>query len=143
MFGKILNFLGGLIDTVKVRDELLITLRKDDKVIKQWKVKGHTWTTAGLNAIRNALTDGGFSKISYMSAFTTSDNEAAVTPSKPADKQAKFTATWGSSGDISGITEFRLRQTSGGTNMATVSVSSFDKPDGVSLEVQWTTTLSS
>ena len=138
----LLRKLGGSGDNVQFEDVLMIKLRKDGKTVKEWSVKGNTWTTYGRQKIRDALCDGGFTKIAYMYANGTGGTAKATTNSKPASNQARFEATWPSSGAITNITSFSLRQTSSGSNLATVSVSPFDKPDGIELQVTWTTTIS-
>jgi len=127
------------------KDELVITLKKGDNILKQWKVKANTWNSTGKAAIRDALVDGGFDNISAMDAYDgTSYYECdSISSSKPATDQAKWTATWEATGEIAGIQSFHIKQTAGGADrVADVNVTSFTKPDGVSLEVQWTTTIS-
>jgi len=138
----LLRKLGGSGDNVQFEDVLMIKLRKDGKTVKEWSVKGNTWTTTGREKIRDALCDGGFTKISYMVANGTGGTEQPTTNSKPASNEARFVATWPASGAITNITSFSLRQTSGGPVLATVSVDTFSKPDGIELQVTWTTTIS-
>jgi len=133
----------GLKDKVGFRDSVKITLKKDGKIIKQWKEEHNTWITFGKQKIRDALADGGFTKIGYMyCTATTGSSEQPTTNSKPANDKAQFVATWPAAGAITGITKFSIRQTTGGPDLAEISVTSFDKPDGISLEVTWQTTVS-
>ena len=130
-------------DQVTLRDRLTIVLKKDGEIIKQWTEIANTWVAAGKTAIRDALADGGFTKISYMyMTASTGAAERPTTNSKPASDKARFIATWPAAGAITGITAFHIRQTSGGSYMATISVSSFNKPDGIELEITWDTTVS-
>lgn len=126
-----------------LRDRLVIKLKKNGKVLSRREVKGKTWTSTGKNLVRDAMADGGFTAIGYMNCNGTGGTSQATTNSKPSDFISRHIATWPTSGAITGITEFRLRQTSGGSNLATVTVTSFDKPDGIELEVTWEVTVSS
>lgn len=134
---------GVLSDKVLFRDKLTITLRDNKgRVVKQWDEKHNTWGTVGLNNIRNAVINGGYTKINYMVCNGTGGSEKVTTNTGAVDKIAVFTAIWPSAGAITGITTFDLRQTTGGASQSQVIVTSFDKPDGISLEVTWSTTFS-
>ena len=138
----VLRKLDGVRDKVRFGDILTIKLRKNGRTIKEWSVVANTWTAIGRQLIRDALCDGGFTKISYMYADGKGGTAQGTTNSKPAPDKARFVATWSSSGSIADITSFSLRQTSDGSDLATVAVNSFDKPDGVELQVTWTITVS-
>ncbi|RLE63496.1 MAG: hypothetical protein DRJ47_09360 [Thermoprotei archaeon] len=131
-------------DQILFKDNLVITMRDENgKIVKQWEERGNTWVTYGKEQIRDALCDGGFSKISYMYCYaTTNASEQSTTNSKPNEYTAQFVATWPASPEITGINKFSIRQVSGGNDLAQISVSSFDKPDGISLEVTWKTIIS-
>lgn len=148
MIEKILKWLfgrnRGLKDKVAFRDTLTVTMRREDgSIYKQWEEKHNTWVTYGKGKIRDALADGGFTKIGYMYQNGGEGSATmATTNTKPASDKARFVATWASSGAITGITQFAIRQSSGGSNLAEISCTSFNKPDGISLEVTWDTTIS-
>lgn len=132
-------------DRVAFKDSLLITMRREDgSIYRQWKEEAHTWTTAGKTAVRDAIASGGFTVIGWMHQNGTGgDDSITATPSTPSAFIARFTATWDASPAITGITQFAIRQTESGGNMAEEAVSSFTKPNGISLEVVWETTISS
>lgn len=132
-------------DNVAFKDTLKITMRREDgSIYRQWKVEANTWTTAGKTAIRNAIASGGFTAIGWMyQNGGEGDDSIAATPSTPSAFIARFIATWPASPAITGITTFGLRQAEAGSNMAEETVTSFDKPSGISLEVVWETTISS
>jgi hypothetical protein len=138
------NIPTGLVkDKVLFHDTLNFVMRDiNGKVVKYWKEKHNTWTATGLDNIRNSLCDGGYTKITYMVCNGTGGTEVATTNTHLVAAQAVFVATWVAAGAITGITTFNLRQTTGGVSQSLVTVTSFDKPNGISLEVTWTTTLS-
>lgn len=148
MIRKILRWLfgrgRGLRDRVTFRDSLTVTMRREDgSIYRRWEEKHNTWVTYGKTAVRNALANGGFTKIGYMYQNGGEGSPTmATTNSTPAADKARFVATWVAAGAITGITQFAIRQTSGGSNLAEISVTSFNKPDGISLEVTWDTTIS-
>lgn len=132
-------------DKIGFKDTLLITMRREDgSIYRQWKEEGNTWTATGKTAVRNAMTDGGFTKIGWMHQNGVGgDDSIAITPAEPSAFVARFTATWVAAGAITGITQFAIRQTEAGANMAEETVASFTKPAGISLEVVWETTVTS
>lgn len=140
-----LKSIGVIQDSITFKDSLLITMRDTEgEIVKQWKVDGNTWTTAGKTAIRDAIASGGFTAIGWMyQNGGEGDDSIAATPSTPSAFVARYVATWPTTPAITGITQFAIRQTESGSNMAEESVSSFDKPSGISLEVTWDTTVSS
>ncbi|MHA1288234.1 MAG: hypothetical protein ACTSPB_12595 [Candidatus Thorarchaeota archaeon] len=135
---------GSLKDKMTFRDTLTVTMRNEDgSIFKRWEEKANTWIAYGKTQIRDALATGGFTKIGFMyCTATTGSAEKTTTNSTPAADKARFIATWPSSGSITGITKFSIRQTTGGSDLAEISCSSFDKPDGISLEITWDTTVS-
>lgn len=136
--------LGILQDRIMFRDSLVITMRREDgSIYRQWEEKCNTWVTAGLTLIRDALDSGGFTAIGYMYQNGGEGSATMSTAnSTPASNKARFISTWIAAGAITGITQFAIRQTSGGSNLSEVSVASFNKPDGISLEITWDTTIS-
>lgn len=126
------------------KDTITITMRREDgSIYRQWTEKRNTWVTAGLTLVRDALTTGGFTAIGYM--YQNGGEGAATmatTNSNPLANKARFVATWVAAGLITGITQFAIRQTSGGANLSEVTVASFDKPNGIAVEITWDTTIS-
>ena len=104
------------------------------------KTVHNTWLTYGRNQVRDALADGGFTAISYMYENSTSTTQPTSNDT-PANYVAEFEATWPAAGAISGITSFSIRQSAGGSNLASISISSLDKPNGLQLTVTWQTTV--
>lgn len=131
-------------DEMSFRDSIKVTMRREDgSIYKEWEEEGNTWVAFGKTKVRDALANGGFTKIGYMYCYaTTGSSEQTTTNSTPASDLARFVATWPAAGAITGITKFSIRQTTGGSDCAEISVTSFDKPDGISLEVTWDTTVS-
>lgn len=135
---------GVLKDKMTFRDTLTVTMRnKDGSIFKQWEEKANTWVVYGKTAIRDALATGGFTLITHMFQNGTGGTAAmGTTNSTPAADKARFIATWVAAGAITAITQFAIRQASGGSNLAEISCTSFAKPDGISLEITWETTVS-
>lgn len=125
------------------RDTLSITMRNPDgSIYKQWQEKANTWVAYGKTQIRDALATGGFTLITHM--FQNGTGGAATmttTNSTPAADKARFLATWAAAGAITAITQFAIRQSSGGSNLAEIACTSFAKPDGISLEIIIETTI--
>ncbi len=134
---------GPLKDKVTFCDSLKITMRyPDGSIYKQWVEKANTWVTYGRTQIRDALATGGFTLITHMYQNGTGGAVTMTTTNTtPATNKAKFTATWVAAGAITAITQFAIRQASGGSNLAEVSCTSFAKPDGISLEIAIETTI--
>ncbi|GAG62588.1 unnamed protein product [marine sediment metagenome] len=135
---------GSLKDKMTFRDDLKITMRyPDGSIFKQWEEKANTWITYGKGQIRDALDGGGFTAIGFMYCTAgAGSSEEDTTNSTPAADKARFIATWASAGAITGITKFAIRQVTSGSALAEISCTSFDKPDGISLEITWDTTIS-
>jgi len=127
-------------DGISSKDNVTVILRdaKTGEIVKQF-TKHNIWTSYGRGEIRDALVDGGFNNVSYMYQNGTSSSEQSTSSSKPSSYVAQWVATWPASPAITGITEFDLRLSSGGSAAATIIISSFDKPYGLELEVTWQT----
>jgi len=125
---------------IGTKDNVTVTLRdpKTGEIVKQF-TKHNIWTSWGRGEIRDALVDGGFNNVSYMYQNGSPSSQKTAVPSKPSSYVAQWVGTWPASPSISGITNISLRLTSGGTNAATIIISSFDKPDGLELDVTWQT----
>lgn len=145
ILGKIFGGNGGILeDKMTFRDTLTVTMRhKDGSIFKQWEEKANTWITYGKTQVRDALANGSFTKIGFMyCTATTGSAEKTTTNTTPAADKARFIATWPSAGSITGITKFSIRQVTSGSDLAEITCDSFDKPDGISLEITWDTTVS-
>jgi len=135
---------GALKDKMTFRDTLTVTMRREDgSIFKQWEEKANTWVAYGKGLIKDALVTGGFTLITHMSQNGTGGTEAmGTTNSTEAADKGRFIATWVAAGAITAITSFGIRQAIGGADLATIACTSFDKPDGISLEITWDTTIS-
>lgn len=151
-----------LSNAIRIEDRVIATLYKDGKILK--RIVGpriHNKWHEGMNSVVYALEDGCTAspglKAEYMrlgsqcsdETFTfITGTEQGTTNVHVADYQVKFTATWPAAGAISNICQVLLRIRSY-TGTGTVDAAlynfgtQFDKPDGVSLKIEWTTTLSS
>jgi len=150
---------------INIEDQVTAVLIKDGKVIKRivgikmhnkWKVDA----VNGLANIANVLKDGGSGttpcKVHTMSlgsqcsdtAFTLIADTDETTENSVIGAQAEFWATWIAAGAISNICQAMIEMskwTGDGTVDAAIYNfgTTFVKPDGVSLKIEWTTTLTS
>lgn len=126
-----------------LRDEVNILLKKEGKIIKQFQLKGKTWKNAGLNLCRDALilSAGVTERVNTINVYAAGNNFYSSSNSKPAAEKGRFYASIPASGAINNITRFDLYHNT--TQYATIAVASFDKPDGLSLEITWDTDFSS
>ncbi len=153
-----------LVGGMNIVDQVTATLIKDGKVIKRVVgVRMHNeWSsTVGLFAIIKALELGGSGTTPLMgktlslgsacSDVTYTDiggSDRSTTNTPVGFSQTKFTANWAAAGAISNICQVAL-WIQNYTGSATIRVAlynfgtSFTKPDGVSLKLEWTVTLTS
>lgn len=154
------NVFGG----IYLVDQVTATLRdKDGNVIR--RIVGpkihNKWTEGGLDSVALCLQLGASAaaglKGEYMrlgsncsdTSFTYIDpSEESTVNTHPAVKQVTFTADWAATPEKDGICQALLKTRSytgsGNIDAAIYSFGTqFNKPSGVSLEIAWTTTLSS
>ena len=128
-------------DRLRLGEEVIISLVKDGETLKVIRSPGHTWTSTGLNFIRNWLIEEG-TKIPPNS-FTTNGSPASTISANAYNPGVSNVAGWkgtfGSSGAISGISTIRLMADQ--YTLSNYSVTSFTKPDGVELRLDWRTTI--
>ncbi|MHA1288236.1 MAG: hypothetical protein ACTSPB_12605 [Candidatus Thorarchaeota archaeon] len=150
---------------VSIKDQVIATLIKDGKIIGHFTgVKMHNkWWDGegvGLDLLSDLIVYGGTAagacEVKQMAVGSTcGDDSFALLDSwrdtentDPGFAQAKFTATWSEAGAINGICQVALKMNNIGGGGAVISAcynfgTTFDKPDGVSLKIEWTTTLTS
>lgn len=148
---------------IYIEDQVTATLIKNGKVIK--RIVGpkmhNKWMDGGLDSIANCLRLGCGAaqglKVEFMrlgsqcsdTGFTfIADTEVSTTNTDPGMKQVKFTSNWPATPAIANICQAKLRHRSY-TGSGTIDSSiynfgtQFTKVSGVSLKVEWTTTLTS
>jgi len=150
-------------DGFKIKGEVIAKLwDKEGKLIRT--IKGYPsnkWgTTTGLTIVSNLLVGGGSGttpgKVMSMAlgtqcsdtAFTLiTSSERTTTNTNVADATAKWSANWVASGAITGICQTRIQGycLTGSPTLYDMAyynfVTVFTKPDGVSMTIDWTTTL--
>lgn len=152
----------GIGNGIRLKDNVVATLYDENgKVLKV--IKGHNkWTLVGLSDMIGALATGAAVvldlKITHMqlgsqnsdTAFTLiAGSERTTSNTVIGDVQVKFTANWLSAeGPYTGIHQACIRQRMGATpNYFDAAYynfgSAFDKPTGVALKIEWTTTAAS
>jgi hypothetical protein len=155
------NPFAGPNDGIRIKGELIARLYKDGKLIRTVKGVPHNkWSLAGLTLITNCLVGGGSGttplKVMSMAlgtqcsdtAFTLiTSSERTTTNTNVADATAKWSANWVASGAITGICQTRIQGycLTGSPTLYDMAyynfVTVFTKPDGVSMTIDWTTTL--
>lgn len=152
---------------INIEDQVTATLIKDGQVIGRFVgVKMHNkWKSGadeGLNVVTEILRVGGSGtlpgKVAYMQLGSQcSDtgwtelpgNTKATDNTEVSNTQVKFTSEWDAAGAISTICQAQIQMYGVTGNVFTRNaaiynfVTQFTKPDGVSLKIEWTTTLSS
>jgi len=132
----------------------------DGQVIKKIVRGGHNkWRDSSLEDIADVLRVGGSGttplKVLYMRLGSTCSDtsftaivgtQQSTVNTDEGVKQTKFTANWPSSGSINGICQVALEQkdyVGSGYDYASYYNfgTSFSKPNGVALKIEWTTTL--
>jgi hypothetical protein len=125
-------------DSINIGEQVIIHLVKDGRTIRTLYSSGHTWNSTGLEQIRLWLMTGSANRPN--SFTTTAGGWAAANPLSQAGTIAIWLGTFASSGALSNISDIRLCYNA--TTYATVSVTTFTKPDGVSMEIRWESTIS-
>ncbi|RLE63497.1 MAG: hypothetical protein DRJ47_09365 [Thermoprotei archaeon] len=157
------RIVGTLLFPIRIEDQVKAYLIKDGRVIRTltgYRIHNKWDEISGLDHIALCLVNGAASgalevvemelgsECSDTSFTSISGTTVSTSNSHPGTAKAKFTGEWGASGAINGICQVALRMVpysgSGTTRSAIYNFgTSFDKPDGVSLKIEWTTTLSS
>lgn len=152
---------------INITDRVTATLIKDGKVIKRFVgVKMHNkWQTGangGLAVVMNLLRAGATaagagqahtmwlgSQCSDTGWTVIAASDESTTNNEVSSTQVKFEATWAAAGAISNICQAMI-QIYGYTGTGTTKdaaiynfTTQFTKPDGVSLKIEWTTSLTS
>ena len=126
---------------IKIQDEVIVHYIKSGHTIKTLHLKGHTWTTTGLSAIRNALHTG---NLNAPNSFSTDGSPTSFVPANWYDTGNNTVAAWKGtfgSGSISNITAFRLCYND--SIYATIHVAEgFNKIYDSTIELLWRTTIS-
>ena len=147
---------------IHVEDRVVATLYRDGKIVR--RVVGpkthNKWKEGGLDSVALCLQLGasaaGGLKGEYMRLGSQcsdtgwtyiADTETGTTNTHPAVKQVKFTAEWALGPAINNICQvlLRIRSYTGSGNIDASLYNfglQFDKPSSVSLQIEWTTTLS-
>lgn len=104
----------------------------------------NAWVNTGTGAIATWLTGGSANPPNKIVAVTSNPSTADIYDKTTEDVSgdayvAQWKASFPASGEISGITGFRLQYET--SIYATVGVSEFTKPDGVAMYVTWRTTI--
>lgn len=152
---------------IYLEDQVTATLIKDGKIIRRIVgPKIHNRWHGGMEQVASGLRVGCSGngdatkglRMKHMrlgsgcseAIFTYIDaTEAVTTNSNPAgDYNVKFTSIWDAPGAINNICQAQLRiNIYTGTSETEAAIynfgTQFDKPDGISLHIEWTTTLSS
>ena len=126
-------------DKVTFKDTLYLSLIKDNEKYKEWKQEANTWTSTGTALIADALSAGGFTAIGFMRMGGNPGQTVAAIPEATPENISTFDSTFTIAS--TGIGTFALRQTAGGSDLATITLTPFNLPTGFSLIVAWVTTV--
>lgn len=132
-------------DSCTLSDSVIVKFIKAGEIIEEREIEGHTWLSDGLIYVRDCIGESG-SKIpvSSMSAWDDVGGENWKATSTIGIGDSPCTITWTSGWEASGaltVDAFKIGP-GGGTIYSSISTS-FIKPDGVSLDVYYTSTISS
>lgn len=130
-------------DNIGLSDSIEIMFIKNGEIIKREKIRGHTWISGGLTYVRDCLRVAGAKvPVSSMSAHGPGgENWKATDVDGYGD--TPYTVTWHAGWSESGaLSIYAFKISGGGTTYSTIGFTQFTKPDGISLDVYYTSTIS-
>jgi len=128
-------------DIIGLGEEIRISLVKDGKTIRVFNTKGHTWNSTGLHQIREWLRTGSANRPNSLTTNGSGSPYVSANPYQPTESTvAGWKGTFSASGSITDISTISLCHN--GTAYSSSAVTTFTKPDGVEMRIDWRTTLS-
>lgn len=130
-------------DNVGLSDSIEIMFIKNGEIIKREKISGHTWISGGLTYVRDCLRSAGAKvPVDSMSAYG-SGGESWKDVVVDGYGASPYTVTWHSGWEETNpLTISAFKIAGGGTTYSSIAFTQFIKPNGISLDVYYTSTVS-